>query len=282
MSERVSAIILTKNEEVFIERCIRSVRWADEIVVMDSGSSDRTCEIARSLGAVVYEREWLGWPRQKNLAMSLAKNDWVFCLDADEIVTPKLAESIQSALTGSPDPRDGYHVARPNEMLGALLANEARPSKQIGFVRLVNRTCNRYGEDQQVHEEIHPVGKALPLVGDLIHWRGYTMDQHLLSYNKYATLEARVWGDAGFRATPLKIFAKPILRFLWCYVYKQGYRRGTPGLLHAMTKASWEMMWMAKLWERQNMSGPALHPPANLYCDAPAGTARLTSLETSL
>ena len=232
---------------------------------MDSGSDDRTREVARSLGATVHEHPWLGWPRQKNLAISLAAHDWVFCLDADEIVTPTLARAIEDVMQGTPDPRDGYHVERPNDMLGVLLANEARPSKQRGFVRLFNRTCNRYGEDQQVHEEIHPVGRALPLRGDLIHWRGYTMDQHLQSYNRYATLEARVWGDAGCRATPLKIFAKPLLRFLWCYVARQGFRRGTPGLLHAMTKACWEFMWLAKLWERQNMTGPALHPPRDLY-----------------
>jgi glycosyltransferase involved in cell wall biosynthesis len=253
------------------------VAWADERLVIDSGSTDETVKIAEANGARVIFHEWPGWPKQKNYGIDQASNDWVMCIDADEIVTPKLAESIKEAFTSEIDPKDGFHVERPNEMLGVLLANEARPSKQVGFVRIFNRLYNRYSEDQVVHEEIRPVGNAIGLKGDLIHWRGYTMDEHINSYNKYATVESKVWGDRGAKATPLIIFGKPILRFLWCYILKRGYQRGTPGLLHAMVKASWEFMWLAKLWERQNMNGPALDPPPSVYVDPIESSSTLPS-----
>src|SRR3712207_2013002 len=99
----ISAIILTKNEEQFIERCIRSVHWADEVLVIDSCSTDRTREIAASLGANVYEQEWLGWSGQRNKAASLGENDWVFFIECDEIVTPELARSIEDAMNGPVD-----------------------------------------------------------------------------------------------------------------------------------------------------------------------------------
>jgi (heptosyl)LPS beta-1,4-glucosyltransferase len=267
MKVKLSVVVITRNEAKFIGRCLRSAAWADERIVVDSGSSDETARIAEANGAKVIYNDWPGWPMQKNFGIDHASNDWVMCIDADEIITPTLAESIQQAMRADPDSRDGYHVERPNDMLGVLLANEARPSKQVGFVRVFNRTKNRFSEDQVVHEEIKPVGRALPLSGDLIHWRGYTMDEHISSYNRYATIESQVWGERGAKATPLIIFGKPVLRFLWCYFYKQGFKRGTPGLLHAMVKASWEFMWLAKVWERQNLGGAMLDPPNSVYSD---------------
>lgn len=119
----LTVIILTKNEEQFIERCVRSVRWADEVLVLDSCSSDRTQEIAASLDANVYEQEWLGWPGQRNKATSLAKNDWVLFVEADEIVTPGLARSIQEVMSGPIDDRDAYSVDRRGDFYGLLLPN---------------------------------------------------------------------------------------------------------------------------------------------------------------
>src|SRR5438105_1553782 len=162
----VSVAILAKNEETFIGRCVTSALWADEVLVLDTGSTDRTMEIARSLGATVYERPWSGnWSEMRNVSICLAQHDWVLFIDADEIVTPELACSIRAALSRSPDPRDGYHVQRPSDMLGVLLANEARPSKQAGFIRLLNRRFNLCDEAQKVHESITPVGRARPLYG---------------------------------------------------------------------------------------------------------------------
>src|SRR5215207_2451501 len=130
----LTVIILTLNEEEFIERCIRSVSWADEVLVLDSCSSDRTREIAALLGANVYEQKWLGWPGQRNKAVSLAKNDWVFFVECDEIVTPQLARSIEEAMNGPVDERDAYFVDRRGDFYGLLLPNMSRASKRRSLV----------------------------------------------------------------------------------------------------------------------------------------------------
>ena len=259
----VTVIILTKNEEEFITWCIDSVRWADEILVIDSESTDRTRELAESLGAKVVVQPWLGWAGQLTKAIALAKNDWILNLDADEIVTPELACSVQSAMS-KPDPRDGYAVDRRGDFLGVLLPNESRRSRKLNFVRLFNRTQSAYDTAMKVHEEVRFPGEAHLLEGVLLHWRGSTLDELISVFNRYATVEAEVLDDAGKRATALDIIAWPILRFLWSYVVKGGFRLGTRGLMHSLLKATSDFMRYAKLWERQH-GARQLHPPAHLY-----------------
>ncbi len=259
----VSAVLITKNEAVFLERCLASLAWADEIVVLDSGSDDATQETAKSLGATVYEHAWLGWSQQKNHAASLAKHDWVFFLEADEIVSPELAHDIKRVLSSAMDSRDGYSVNRRGDFLGILLPNEARSSKQRAYIRLYNRTHSGFDLAAKVHEEVKIPGKSLALKGVLLHWRGYVMDEYITAFNRYATLEASELAEQGKKATSGLVFMRPILRFLWLYVYKQGFRLGTRGLIHAMLKATSEYIRYAKLWEMQNTSR-TLHPPKGI------------------
>lgn len=263
----LSVIILTKNEEQFIERCVKSVRWADEVLVIDSCSLDRTREIAASLGANVYKQEWLGWPGQRNKAISLAKNDWVFFLECDEIVTPELAHSIKEAMNGPMDERDAYSVDRRGDFYGILLPNMSRASKRRNFTRLFNRQYSNFDMAMKVHEEVRFPGKAIPLSGVLLHWRGYMMDEYILVFNRYATAEAEMLQERGCRANGLTIFLRPILRFLWCYLAKGGFRFGTRGIIHAMLKATSEYIRYAKLWEMQNVTR-TIHPPADIYQDS--------------
>jgi glycosyltransferase involved in cell wall biosynthesis len=260
----LSVVILAKNEEQFIERCIRSVQWADEVFVLDSGSVDRTREIAASLGANVYEQEWLGWSAQRNKAMSLAKNDWVFFLDCDEIVTPELAHSIKEVLSEPMDERDAYSMDRQGDFLGILLPNMSRPSNKRNFVRIFNRRYSKYDLTMKVHETVLYPGKSIPLEGVLLHWRGYTMDEYIVVGNRYATVEAEVLYDKGYRANGFVIFLRPILRFLWCYIARGGVRLGTRGVIHAMLQATNEYVRYAKLWEMQNAARTS-HPPAHIY-----------------
>src|ERR1700754_92248 len=140
----VSVVILTRNEASLIARAIASAWWASEVVVVDSGSTDRTCEIAASLGAKVYHQDWLGWRLQHEAAAERASHDWIFSLDADEIVTPGLAASIVAALRANPDPQDGFVLERREEFLGTLMPNTRRRSKRRTFVRLYNRRLSRY------------------------------------------------------------------------------------------------------------------------------------------
>ncbi len=261
----ISVIILTKNEEDYIERCVQSVAWADEVLVMDSESIDQTKKVAESLGARVIVQPWLGWSEQRNKAVSFAENDWVLIVEADEIVTPELARSIQEAMDRQPDTCDGYTVNRRNDFLGLLLFNDARPSKRRNFVRLFNRRESCYDPTMKVHEEVRFPGKAYPLDGVLLHWRGSTMDEMVSVFNRYATVEAEVLDERGVRATPVNVFVRPILRFLWSYVAKGGFRQGTRGLMHAQLKALSDYIRYAKLWERQN-EGASKDPPHLSLC----------------
>jgi (heptosyl)LPS beta-1,4-glucosyltransferase len=268
----LTVIVLTKNEEQFIERCLRSVGWADEMLVLDSGSSDRTREIAATLGANVYEQEWLGYSQQRNKATSLAKHDWVFFVEGDEIVTPELARSVQEVISGPMDERDGYSVDRRGDFLGLLLPNMSNARKRRNFVRLFNRRYSAYDPAMRVHEEVRFPGEAIPLRGVLIHWRAYTMDEYITVFNRYATVEAEVLNEKGRRANGYWIFLWPILRFLWNYVARGGARLGTRGLIHAMLQATSEFIRYAKLWEMQN-APRVLHPPAHIYRHTPTGAS---------
>jgi (heptosyl)LPS beta-1,4-glucosyltransferase len=261
----ISVIILTKNEENFIGRCVNSVLWADEILVLDSGSTDKTQEIATFLGATVYEQKWLGWSAQRSKAISLAKNDWVFILECDEIVTPELANSIQDAMSSVVDERDGFSVDRRGDFLGILLPNMSQKKKRLNFVRLFNRKYSAYDPTMKVHEEVKFPGRAIPLDGMLLHWRGYVMDEYITVFNRYATAEAEMLEEKGYKVNGLTIIARLILRFCWCYFAKGGFRYGTRGLIHALLKATSEYIRYAKLWEKQNCSQVHLHPPDKLY-----------------
>ena len=260
----ITAIILAKNEENYIAWCINSILWADEVLVIDSGSSDKTRELAASLGARVYDQPWLGWSGQRNKGVSIAKNDWVFFIEADEIVSAELGRSIQHAFAGQVDPRDGYSLDRRGDFLGVLIPNEANARKRLSFIRIFNRNYSAYDVNMKVHEEVIIPGKSIPLEGVLLHWRGYTVDELVSVFNRYATVEAEVLNDQGKRATTLSVLLWPVLRFFWSYLAKGGWRLGTRGLMHSMLKASSDYMRYAKLWELQNVT-PSVHPPAELY-----------------
>jgi glycosyltransferase involved in cell wall biosynthesis len=260
----LSVLIMTKNEEEFIGRCINSVAWADQVVVIDSGSTDRTREIAASLGASLYEQEWLGYAAQRQKGIALAQNDWILFLDADEIVTPELAQSIQQVMSGSPDQQDGYSLNRRGDMFGIVLPNFSSPWKRLTFVRLFNRRCSAYDTAMLVHEEVRVAGKIIPLQGDLLHWRAHQLDEWFSTSNRYATLEAEVMNQRGVQANGLIIFFRFIMRFCWCYLFRGGFRLGTRGVIYAMWAATAEFFRYAKLWEMQNVTRVA-HPPAHIY-----------------
>jgi glycosyltransferase involved in cell wall biosynthesis len=252
MSTPMAVIVCTLDEETVIERCLASVAWADELVVVDCGSSDRTRERAAASGATVFARQWLGFSQQKNLAASLAKHDWVLSLDADEIVTPRLARSIQAVLSGPMDPRDGYVVDRRGDFLGLVLPNGTRPAKRRRFVRLYNRRFSAWDEAMAVHEEVRCPGRFRRLSGLLLHWNDLSLDELITLFNRYATLEAAELHGAGRRASASKVIYRPVLRFLWHYVATGDVRLGGRGILHSGLKATSEYMRWAKLWELQH------------------------------
>jgi (heptosyl)LPS beta-1,4-glucosyltransferase len=260
----ITVTILTKNEEQLIARCIHSVSWADEILVLDSDSTDRTCQIAASLGATVCQNPWSGWVPQHQKAIELAKHDWILILDCDEIITPRLAHSIQQVMGRTVDERDGYSMSRRGDFYDILLPNTSPKHRVLNFVRLFNRKYGGYDPDERIHEEIRVPGKKIVLDGDLIHWRGRMMDEYISSFNQYATIEAEVLDTQGVRVSGLKVIVRPILRFLWCYIVHREIFLGTKGLIHSLLIAVSEYIRYAKLWELQNATRN-IHPCDRIY-----------------
>jgi glycosyltransferase involved in cell wall biosynthesis len=261
---RVSVVILTKNEARLISRAISSVGWANEVVVVDSGSTDQTCELAKGLGARVHHQDWLGWRMQHEAAAARASHDWIFSMDADEIVTPQLGAAIVEALRSNPDPRDGFVLERREEFLGILMPNMRRRSNRKSFVRLYNRTCGRYDPALDIHEQIRCPGRLHSLEGPLLHWRNYTIGQQADTLNRNAEIEARMlvrkstgrWGG-------LWLIGKPVLRFLWLYIACGNWRFGTRGYIWSVMHSGAEFLRQAKAWELRNIT-TVTHPPGSV------------------
>jgi glycosyltransferase involved in cell wall biosynthesis len=223
----LSAIVIAKNEEAAIGACLDALAWCQEIVLVDSGSEDRTREIAAKRGARVIEHEWEGYGRQKNFAVSQAANDWVLCIDADEIVGPELRASIQATLT-RPALR-AYEMARCNRFMGSWLRHgEGYPDWKL---RLFDRRAARWSDDP-VHEKVVTSEQVGRLKGDLLHDSAETLHSYLEKQNRYTTLQAQVLYRSGKRASAAKLVLSPLFRFLKFYLLRRGFMDGVPGLVH--------------------------------------------------
>ena len=223
---------------------MESLAFADEIVVVDSSSSDRTVEIAERSGARVVQKEWLGYGRQKQFAVEQARHDWVLCLDADERVSPELAASVRAALAAPASPV--YRMARCNRFLGRWLRHgEGYPDWSP---RLFNRMNARWSDDL-VHEKVLYAVTPGTLKGDLLHDSFDDLAAYLEKQNRYTTLAARQAFEAGRGAGVFHLVLSPIVRFLKFYVFRLGFLDGVPGLLHITIGCMNSYLKYAKLIE---------------------------------
>jgi glycosyltransferase involved in cell wall biosynthesis len=199
----------------------------EEIVVVDSASSDGTAELAARKGARVVQKAWLGFGLQKQFAVEQASHDWVLCLDADERVSPQLAASIQEALAAPASPV--YRMARRNRFLGRWLSHgEGYPDWSP---RLFNRLNARWSDDL-VHEKVLFAVTPGTLQGDLMHESSDDLSAYLERQNRYTTLAARQAFEQGRGASLLHLLFSPVVRFIKFYVMRLGFLDGLPGLLH--------------------------------------------------
>jgi glycosyltransferase involved in cell wall biosynthesis len=249
----LSAVIITENAAAKLEGCLASLAFCDEIVVVDSGSTDRTLEIARSFNARVLEKEWLGFGRQKQFAVDQARNDWVLCVDADEFVSPQLASSITKALSDPVAPV--YRMPRRNRFLGRWLGHgEGYPDWSL---RLFDRRCARWSDDP-VHEKVLYAVTPGSLVGDLMHESGETLRDYMDKQNRYTTLAAQQLFERGQSAGLVRLVASPLVRFVKLYFFRLGMLDGLPGLTHVTIGCMNSFMKYAKLAELQRLrSGSA-------------------------
>ena len=239
----VSAVVITLNEETAIETCLRALSWCDEIVVVDSGSSDSTVAMAAARGAKLLSQAWLGYGRQKAFAVSQATNDWVLCIDADEIVSRKLRDSIESALQ-HPAYR-AYEMPRCNRFLGRYLRHgEGYPDWNL---RLFDRRVARWSEDA-VHENVITREKVGRLEGDLLHDSAESLHAYLDKQNRYTSLQAEALYRLRVRPSIGKLLLSPVVRFLKFYVFRLGFLDGVPGLVHIAIGCFNTFMKNAKLF----------------------------------
>jgi (heptosyl)LPS beta-1,4-glucosyltransferase len=249
LNHKLSIVIITMNEEAVLQRCLNSCKLADQILVIDSGSTDATVDIARRNGADVIVQPWLGYPQQRNFGAKNARHDWILMLDADEVVTDELWRSILDTLESNPDPRDGFIVDRRGEIMGALLPDMRRNPKRRGDIRFYNRHHSAYDESRIVHEEVVPPGERHMLKGILLHYRESELQFIIAQNNKYTDMEAQMLSDAGERASLYKILYKPLVRFCWCYFACRAYKLGMRGFIYSSLKAFFDFLTYAKLWE---------------------------------
>lgn len=225
----LSLVVITKNAAHQLADCLASVPFADEVLVVDSGSTDGTVALAESLGARVIYQEWLGYGRQKQFAVEQARHDWVLCLDADERLTPKLGESILAVLVEPQHP--AWRFPRRNRFMGRYLCHgEGYPDWSMRFF---DRRKGRWSFDP-VHEKVQLEQGCIPgvLEGDLLHDSAETLTSYLAKQNLYTTLAAEQSFRAGKSATWVHVLLSPLFRFFKFYVVRQGFRDGLPGLVH--------------------------------------------------
>ena len=247
--KKISIAIITRNEAANIGDCLRSVAWADEIVVVDAGSTDDTAAICEKLGARVMHRDWTGFADQKQFALEQCSHPWVLSLDADERIRPELALSIRQLLAQERVAAEGYRIARRSYFLGRWIRHCGwYPGYQV---RLFRRDRTRVSRSR-VHEGFLVDGAVATLTGDIDHYSHPTLHDSLGKLNRYSTLEAfdrlerrRVHG--------YDFLTHPLAAFLRKYIAQGGFRDGMAGFLLCWVSALLKMVMYMKIWHLQHL-----------------------------
>ena len=245
---KLTVTVITYNEADNIAAALDSVAWADEIIVVDSHSTDDTAAIARKQATRVIVRDWPGYSEQKNFAADQASHDWVLSMDADERVTPELAAEIRGLLQQEPAAR-GYRVRRVSRYLGRWIrSTDWFPDYQL---RLYDRRAGRWN-GLRIHESFR-LASATParLEGELQHYAYRDISHHLRKIDAYTSLIADQWMDEGRRASAARLVLHPVLAFVRNYLLRRGFRDGVPGLVISVLNSYYVFLKFAKLWERQ-------------------------------
>jgi glycosyltransferase involved in cell wall biosynthesis len=246
----VSATIITLNEASHLADAVASVAWADEIVVVDSGSTDGTLDLARRLATRVEHRDWSGYAAQKNFAASLARHDWILSLDADERVSAPLAGWMASWRGATPRV-SGYRLPRASWYLGRWIrSTDWYPDPQL---RLYDRRVGHWASSR-VHESVTLDGAIETLAGDLeiLHYPYADVSEHARRIDAYTSLAALDMRDRGVTIGALGLAAHPVAAFLRNYVLRGGFREGRAGLAVSLLNSYYVLLKHVKLLELQN------------------------------
>lgn len=241
----VSVIITTFNEEVNVAECVESALWADEIVLVDSFSTDRTLEIAKSFPITVLEREYFGSAAQKNWAIDRVAHDWVLIIDADERVTEPLAREILSTLATTPV-ANGFYIRRENVFVDQVIRHSGWSTDKV--VRLFRKDKGRY-PNRRVHADLEIEGPVPVMKEPFLHYTFRTFDQYFPKFLNYAE-----WGAAqafrdGRKAGFVELAFRPWWRFVRTYFLQAGFLDGAHGFVLCALQAFGVFLKYARLWE---------------------------------
>lgn len=243
----IVAVIITKDEERNIEACLESVRWADERIVVDAESRDRTAEIAGRHGAQVHVRPWAGYGPQKNFGIDQARAEWILIVDADERITPELGEEIRAVLKGGPLPEiAGYEIPRRNFFYGRWMKGGGMyPDHQL---RLFRKAAGRY-DDTPLHENLRLRGRVERLRHPMDHDSMPTIRAHVKKMMRYTTLGAQEKLKTRSTVTAMDIAGHHVGTIVKTYVLRKGYRDGVHGIIAALFAGMHTFVKYAKAWE---------------------------------
>jgi len=243
---KLSAYVLTFNEEAKIREALESIAWVDEIVVLDSHSTDHTEQICREYTDKVFQCDFAGFGKLRNQALALVTHDWVFSLDADERATDELREEIQTELASGPR-ADAFFVPRKNFFLGRWI-------RHCGWYpdyrqpQFFNKHRLRYRDDL-VHEGFDVMGRADYLSGHVLQYPFNDLGEYLRKMSRYSTLMAEQMHQRGEKFHTHQLVTHPVFTFFKMYALRQGFLDGMPGLILSLLYAYYTFVKYAKLWE---------------------------------
>jgi glycosyltransferase involved in cell wall biosynthesis len=248
----LSVIIITRNEAAHIADCIQSIQFADEIIVLDSGSTDNTCEIASGLGARVEKSpDWPGFGQQKNRALDMAAMEWVLSIDADERVPPELAEEIRSTIASAKN--DAYKIARLSWFGDRWIRHCGWWPDHV--VRLFRRDKARF-TDAAVHEKVVPHTPPGILRNHFLHYPYANMEALIDKVNRYSSAAAQMMFEKGGRTSVAGIAGHALWTFVRIYLIRRGFLDGKEGFILAVTAAAGSFFRYSKLRYLQSGSKP--------------------------
>ena len=241
----ISACIVAMNEEDRLDACLDTLGWCDELLVVDSHSTDKTRELAAARGARVIERDWPGHVAQKEFAVRAARHDWVLCVDADERVSPELRAAIEAERARGFAAAAGYELSRVSSYLGRWIRHGTwYPDWKL---RLFDRRRGGWG-GRNPHDRVSVEGTVSRLEGELLHDPYRSFDEHLRTIDRYTSIMAEEMRAEGRRARLSDVILRPPARFLVFFVWRRGFLDGWRGLLLAYLAAHYVRLKYAKLW----------------------------------
>ncbi len=268
----LSAVILAQNEEEHIEQCITSLKFCDEIILIDDNSTDNTVKIAKKLGAIVHTRSLKNdFSAQRAYGTKKATHDWILYVDADEVVSKTLQNEILKAINhplrqvgaplldkegnqrGGSDSITAYYIRRRDHFWGqTVIHGELSTAYHTGFIRLIKKDAGEWRGE--VHETFMPSGKTSILNGYIDHYPHQNITTFLQEINHYSTLRAQEFLRAGKKATLFEIMMYPFGKFMYTYLVKQGFRDGAAGFVYSFLMSFHSFLVRAKLYQHQNIA----------------------------